>query len=195
MCSNIRVYSSILTDAFLFFHVQHEPIFCNMQHYAPVYSDMEQYVPVCSDMRQSVPYSLICGSMSKYALIRKLQRKTLQYAKLLSNSQYFHPACWRTLEHTKLCCSSLSSIEQMLWYVLIINQREALISQIYFWNRTLHVSDSISVHHQESSTVHTATGVGHTGYADCLLAGSGSRCTVLCQKSSDMYQYASVCYL
>jgi len=26
-------------------------------------------------------------------------------------------------------------------------QREALISQIYFWNRTLHVSDSISVHH------------------------------------------------
>jgi len=25
-----------------------------------------------------------------------------------------------------------------------------------FWNRTLHVSDSFSVHHQESSTVHTA---------------------------------------
>ena len=28
--------------------------------------------------------------------------------------------------------------------------------QIYFWNKNLHVSDSISVHHQESSTVHTA---------------------------------------
>jgi hypothetical protein len=26
-----------------------------------------------------------------------------------------------------------------------------------FWNRTLHVSDSFSVHHQESSTVYTAT--------------------------------------
>jgi len=26
---------------------------------------------------------------------------------------------------------------------------------------TLHVSDSISVHHQESSTVHTAIGIGH----------------------------------
>ena len=40
-----------------------------------------------------------------------------------------------------------------------------------FWNRTLHVSDRFSVHHQESSTVHTAISVRHTGYADCLLAG------------------------
>ena len=30
------------------------------------------------------------------------------------------------------------------------------MSKIYFWNRNVHVSDSISVHHQESSTVHTA---------------------------------------
>jgi len=52
------------------------------------------------------------------------------------------------------------------------NQREALISQIYFWNRPLHVSDSISVHHQEPSTVHTAIGVGHTGFADSLRASS-----------------------
>jgi hypothetical protein len=44
------------------------------------------------------------------------------------------------------------------------------MSQIYFWNTTLHVSDSISVHHQESSTVHTAI---YTGYVDCLLEGSG----------------------
>jgi len=53
------------------------------------------------------------------------------------------------------------------------NQRDALISQIYFWNRTLHVSDSFSVRHQESSTVHTTIGICRTGYADCLLAGSG----------------------
>jgi len=46
------------------------------------------------------------------------------------------------------------------------------ISQIYFWNRTQHVSDRFSVHHQESSTVHTATGICHTGFADCLLASS-----------------------
>ena len=30
-----------------------------------------------------------------------------------------------------------------------------LISQIYFWNKTLHVSDSFSVHHQEFFTAHT----------------------------------------
>ena len=30
------------------------------------------------------------------------------------------------------------------------------ISQIYFWNKTLHVSGSSSVHHQEFFTVHTA---------------------------------------
>ena len=36
------------------------------------------------------------------------------------------------------------------------NQLDALISQIYFWNKTLHVSDSSSVHHQVFFTVHTA---------------------------------------
>ena len=53
------------------------------------------------------------------------------------------------------------------------NQRDALVSQVYFGNRTLHVSDRFTVHHQESSTVYTAIGVCHTGYADCLLARSG----------------------
>ena len=48
----------------------------------------------------------------------------------------------------------------------------ALISQIYFWNKTVHVSDSFSVRHQEASTVRTAIGICHTGHADWLLAGS-----------------------
>ena len=52
------------------------------------------------------------------------------------------------------------------------SQRDALIYQIYFWNRNLHVSDRFSVHHQETSTVYTAIGIRHTGFADCLLAGS-----------------------
>jgi hypothetical protein len=44
----------------------------------------------------------------------------------------------------------------------------------FTWVQTSHhVSDSFSVHRQESSTVHTAIGICHTGYADCLLAGSG----------------------
>jgi hypothetical protein len=54
-------------------------------------------------------------------------------------------------------------------FLIIKNQRDALISKIYFWNGTLHVSDSFSVDH---CTVHTVIGVCHTGYVDCLLAGS-----------------------
>jgi len=41
-------------------------------------------------------------------------------------------------------------------YILIKNQLDELISQIYFWNKILHVSDSSSVHHQQFFTVHTA---------------------------------------
>ena len=33
------------------------------------------------------------------------------------------------------------------------------IKFILFWNDTLHVSDGLSVHHQEFKTVHTATGI------------------------------------
>jgi len=36
------------------------------------------------------------------------------------------------------------------------SQLDALISEIYFWNKNLHVSDSSSVHHREFFTGHTA---------------------------------------
>jgi hypothetical protein len=38
----------------------------------------------------------------------------------------------------------------------LIKKLDALISQIYVWNETLHVSESSSVHHQEFFTVHRA---------------------------------------
>ena len=44
------------------------------------------------------------------------------------------------------------------------------IEFILFWNYTLHVSDCLSVHHQEFKTVHTATGICQTDTAVCLLA-------------------------
>jgi len=47
---------------------------------------------------------------------------------------------------------------------------------ILFWNNTLHVSDGLSVHHQESKTVHTATGICQTDIAACLLAGARCDC-------------------
>ena len=55
------------------------------------------------------------------------------------------------------------------WKVLVIKPTRCINSQIYFWNKTLHVSDSSSFHHQEFFNVHTAI---HTGFADSLRAGS-----------------------
>jgi hypothetical protein len=54
--------------------------------------------------------------------------------------------------------------------ILIIREQVAQTCQIYFWIGTLHVSDSLSVHHRESSTKRTTRGICHTGYTDCLLA-------------------------
>ena len=43
-----------------------------------------------------------------------------------------------------------------MYYNILITKRTRLSnSQIYFWNKTLHVSDSSSVHQQEFFTVHT----------------------------------------
>jgi len=39
---------------------------------------------------------------------------------------------------------------------VIMKPTRCTISKIYFWNKTLHVSDSSSVHDQEFFTVHTA---------------------------------------
>ena len=46
------------------------------------------------------------------------------------------------------------------------------IKFIVFWYNTLRVSDSLSVHHQEFKTVHTATDICQTDTALCLLAGT-----------------------
>ena len=43
---------------------------------------------------------------------------------------------------------------------------------IYFWNKILHVSDSFSVHHQESTAVHTAVGICHIPIAVCTAVDS-----------------------
>jgi len=76
--------------------------------------------------------------------------------------------------HLNLFSRIWHSEDRASWYIptSIIKPTRCINSHIYFWNRTLHVSDRFSVHHQESSTVHTATGICHTGYADCLLASS-----------------------
>ena len=45
---------------------------------------------------------------------------------------------------------------------------------ILFWNGTVHVSDGLSVHHQEFKTVHRATGICQKDTADCLLQAVSS---------------------
>jgi len=45
---------------------------------------------------------------------------------------------------------------------------------ILFWNNALHISDGLSVHHQEFKTVHTASGICHTGTATCLQTAAAS---------------------
>ena len=52
------------------------------------------------------------------------------------------------------------------------NEMHQILKFILFCSSTLHVSDSPSVHHQESKTAHTASGICQTDYADCLLAGT-----------------------
>jgi len=46
------------------------------------------------------------------------------------------------------------------------------IKFILFWDNTLHVSDGLSVHHQEFETVHAVTDIRQTDTAVCLLAGT-----------------------
>jgi len=56
------------------------------------------------------------------------------------------------------------------YFYSITNKMHQCIKFILFWNDTLHVSDVLSVHHQELKTVHTATGIYQTDTAICLLA-------------------------
>jgi len=54
------------------------------------------------------------------------------------------------------------------------NEIHQILKFILFYSSPLHVSDGLSVHHQESKTVHTASGICHTDSADSLLAGTST---------------------
>ena len=53
----------------------------------------------------------------------------------------------------------------VIYFYSKTNQMHNISNLFYFGNNTLHVSDGLSVHHQESTrkTVHTASGICHTG--------------------------------
>jgi hypothetical protein len=60
---------------------------------------------------------------------------------------------------------------------------------ILFCNSTLHVSDGLSIHHQESKTVNTTSGICHTDCADCLLAGTRWNCSSISFLSTNSLQF------
>jgi len=60
-----------------------------------------------------------------------------------------------------LVWTNLTFIEPciVLYLYSKINHLHQCFKLISFWNDTLHVSDGLSVHHQEFKTIHTATGL------------------------------------
>ena len=65
---------------------------------------------------------------------------------------------------------------RMFIYVMIISivkpTRCTNVPNLFYFGMTLHVSDSLSIHHPEFKTVHTATGICETDTAVCFLAGT-----------------------
>jgi hypothetical protein len=52
------------------------------------------------------------------------------------------------------------------------NEMHQFFKFILFCSSTLHILDGLSFHHQESKTVHTASGICERDSAHCLLAGT-----------------------
>jgi hypothetical protein len=50
--------------------------------------------------------------------------------------------------------------------------RSINVANSFYWSKILHVSDGLSVHHQELKTVHTATGICQTDTAVCTVLNS-----------------------
>jgi len=64
----------------------------------------------------------------------------------------------------------------VIYFYTKTNEMQQFLKFILFCSSSLHVSDGLSVHHQESKTVHTVPGTCQTDSADCLLAGT--RCSI-----------------
>jgi len=52
------------------------------------------------------------------------------------------------------------------------------VSNLFYWSNNLHVSDGLSVHHQELKTVRTTTGMCQTDTADCLICLTYACCSM-----------------
>jgi hypothetical protein len=50
-----------------------------------------------------------------------------------------------------------------MYFYSTANQMHNISSLFYFGSNNVHVLDGLSVHHQEFKTLHTASGIYHTG--------------------------------
>ena len=64
----------------------------------------------------------------------------------------------------------MTEIKIYLHFYSKTNYMHQCLKSILFWNNNLHVSDGLSVHHQEFKTVHTASGICQTNNVARLLA-------------------------
>jgi len=60
----------------------------------------------------------------------------------------------------------------VIYFYSKTNEMHQFLKFVLFCSNTLHVSDGLTLHQQESKTVHTASGICQTDSADCLLAGT-----------------------
>jgi hypothetical protein len=88
----------------------------------------------------------------------------------------------------RICFSLLDQHHVYLFFIFKTNAMHQFLKFILFFNSTLHVSDGLSVHHQESKTVHTVPGICHTDSADCLLAGTRRNCSPISFLSTNSLQ-------
>ena len=62
-------------------------------------------------------------------------------------------------------CHSALFVEGALVFFFHSKTRCINVSNLFSWSKTLHVSDGLSVHHQEFTTLRTVTGICQTDTA------------------------------
>jgi len=77
------------------------------------------------------------------------------------------------IRSSRLYIKQQAFVKQILlsaWYISIVNPtRCTSVTNLFYFGMSLHVSDGLSVHHQEFKTLHTATGICQTDTAVCTV--------------------------
>ena len=87
--------------------------------------------------------------------------------------QEYNWAARRQLQCSTVCIMELTDTKQEVkyqYFSIVKPTRCINISNLFYWSNILHVSEGLSIHHQELKTVHTATGISRTDTAVCFLA-------------------------